>query len=102
MDYTQVLIKPVVTEKTTIEEGNGRYTFVINSKATKIDVKNAILHLYGVKVKQVTVRPTPKKTRLVGRGREIVKRQAVKKASITLAKGEKMDRYKFKKGTKKN
>lgn len=101
MDYTQVLIKPVVTEKTTIEEGNGRYTFIVNSKATKIDIKNAILHLYGIKVKQVTVRPTPKKTRLVGRGREIVKRQTVKKASITLPKGEKMDLYKFKKETNK-
>jgi large subunit ribosomal protein L23 len=95
MDYTQVLIKPVVTEKTTIEETNGRYTFIVNSKATKIDIKNAVRQLYGVDVKQVTVRPTPQKIRLVGRGREIVKRQRVKKASVTLAKGERMDLYKF-------
>lgn len=95
MDYTQVLIKPVVTEKTSLEEVNGRYTFIVSGKATKIDIKNAIRHLYGVNVQQVMTRPTPQKVRVIGRGREIVKRQRVKKASITLAKGEKMDLYKF-------
>lgn len=102
MHHTHVLIKPVVTEKTTLEETNGRYTFIVNAEATKVDIKNAIRQLYGVTPKQVTVRPTPQKARVVGRGRTIIKRQAVKKASVTLGKGEKMDLYKFtKEKTKK-
>ena len=101
MDYTQVLIKPVVTEKTAHEEITGRYTFIVNRQATKIDIKNAVRQLYGVNVKQVMVRLTPQKIRVVGRGREIVKRPQVKKASVTLVKGEKMDLYKFIKAKEK-
>ena len=61
------------------------------------DLTDAIRELYGVKVKSVNVRPTPKKTRIVGRGRTIQKRDAVKKATITLEPGKTIDIYKFSK-----
>ena len=51
----------------------------------------------GVKVVDVNVRPTPQKIRVVGRGKEVVKRKAVKKATVTLEPGITLDFYKFKK-----
>lgn len=95
MDITQVLLKPVVSEKTTREEAQGKYTFLVSQKATKIDVKNAIRELYGVKVTAVNVRNIRKKTRIVGRGREITKRSAGKQATIKVEPGKKIDIYKF-------
>ena len=95
MDLTKIIVKAVVTEKTTREETEGKYTFLIHSKATKIDVKNAIKELYGVQVIDVTVRPVQKKVRLVGRGRELVKRARGKRATVKLEKGKKIDIYKF-------
>ncbi len=96
MDLHYVIQKPVLSEKTT-RDAEGRYTFIVHPKATKIDVKNAIKLLYGVNVKSVNVRPTPSKVRLVGRGREIKKRDRVKKATITLEPGKTIDIYKFSK-----
>jgi large subunit ribosomal protein L23 len=101
MNLHQVILKPVVTEKSSSAAAAGKYTFVVNKKATKIDVKNAIRTLYGVNVTKVNIIQTPRKIRLVGRGREIEKRQAVKKATITLTAGSKIDVYKFQ-STKKN
>jgi large subunit ribosomal protein L23 len=99
MDLHYVLKKQVLTEKTT-RDGDGRYTFVVDKNATKIDVKNAIRMLYGVNVKSVNVRPTPAKERIVGRGRTIRKRDHTKKATITLEKGQTLDIYKFSKPKK--
>ncbi len=95
MDLHYVILKPVVSEKTTQEEAQGKYTFMVARKATKIDVKNAIKKLYGVNVTDVTMRPIQKKTRIVGRGREIAKRAAGKKATIKVETGKKIDIYKF-------
>ncbi|MFA5842944.1 MAG: 50S ribosomal protein L23 [Candidatus Gracilibacteria bacterium] len=97
MDLSQILLKPVVTEKSTREEAKGKYTFLVNDHATKIDIQNAIKMLYGVKVEKVSVRQVLEKTRLVGRGRVLTKRSAGKKITITLEKGKTLDPYKFKK-----
>jgi large subunit ribosomal protein L23 len=96
MQIHQIIIKPIVTEKSATQSEQGKYSFVVNKRATKIDIKNAIKTLYGVDAKSVNITATPKKTRIVGRGREITKRQAVKKATVTLEKGKSIDIYKFK------
>ena len=49
----EVIIRPVVTEKSTIETQNGKYTFKVAKKATKIDIKNAVEKLFNVKVLKV-------------------------------------------------
>lgn len=99
MDIHHVIKKQVLTEKTT-RDTDGRYTFVVDKNATKVDIKNAIKTLYGVNVTSVNVRPTPGKERIVGRGRTIQKRDAVKKATITLEAGKTIDIYKFSKSKK--
>ena len=95
METTQILLKPVLTEKTSREEAKGLYTFIVAQAASKIDIKNAFRTLYGVNAVSVTVRPTPRKVRIVGRGREIIKRDRVKKATINCGSGVKLDLYKF-------
>ncbi|KKT75100.1 MAG: 50S ribosomal protein L23 [Candidatus Peregrinibacteria bacterium GW2011_GWA2_44_7] len=97
MNFNHFIIKPVVTEKSSQAWENGKYTFVVSNDANKVAIKNAIREIYGVRVVDVNVRPTPQKVRVVGRGREIVKRKAVKKATITLEPGIKLDFYKFQK-----
>lgn len=96
MNLYQILVKPVVTEKTAREGEQGKYTFVVNGLANKIEIGKAVEALYGVKVVSVSVRQTPKKTRLIGRGREITKRASAKKATVTLEKGKTLDLAKFK------
>ena len=51
-----VLIKPVVTEKTTSEsELRNRYTFLVDPKANKVEIKKAVEATYGVTVDKVPV-----------------------------------------------
>ena len=49
----EIIIKPIVTEKSNIELQNGKYTFKVARKATKVDIKRAVEKLFGVKVLSV-------------------------------------------------
>ena len=49
----EVIIKPIITEKTAAGQAQGKYTFKVNKKATKVDVKMAVEKLFGVKVTNV-------------------------------------------------
>tara|TARA_Y100000589_G_scaffold60999_1_gene52051 strand:- start:6106 stop:6384 length:279 start_codon:yes stop_codon:yes gene_type:complete len=56
MEATTVIRKPIVTEKTTWSSSmQNRYAFEIDKRATKDDVKRAIVSLYGVRVQGVAV-----------------------------------------------
>ena len=48
-----IIIRPVITEKSSMASSEGKYTFEVNKKATKIDIKNAVEKLFEVKVKEV-------------------------------------------------
>jgi len=88
MEITNVIIAPVVTEKSTDNQGKGYYSFYVNPKATKIDVKNAIAALYGVEVVSVKTQSLPPKIRQLAKNRVMTKRPNVKKALVML-KGKK-------------
>lgn len=49
-----IIIKPIITEKSTFAQSEGKYTFKVSKKATKVDIRNAVEKLFGVKVKTVT------------------------------------------------
>lgn len=92
----EILIKPLVTEKTDIlSEKFNQYTFVVNKKANKVEVRKAVEELYGVQVNSVNTMIMPSKTKVrntrggVQRGRV----SSFKKAIITLAEGEEIDFY---------
>ena len=91
-----VLIKPIITEKaTTDSELNNKYAFVVDNKANKIEIKDAVESAYGVsviKVRTINVRPD-RKTRYTKTGVVTGKTTAFKKALVQVAEGETIDLY---------
>lgn len=61
-----VIIKPIITEKSYMEMASGKYTFKTKIDATKIDIKNAIETLFNVKVLKVNTMRYDGKTKRVG------------------------------------
>ena len=87
--YT-VIASPLITEKATFanEVGN-QVVFKVHPQANKIEIKNAVEQLFGVKVSQVrTMQYLGKKRRI---GRSIGRRPAWKKAYVSLAEGDRID-----------
>lgn len=91
-----VLVKPVVTEKMTEQsESMNRYGFVVDKRANKYQIKQAIEELYNVKVVQInTMRYGGKnKSRYTRAGIVQGKTAAYKKAVVTLEEGDTIDFY---------
>ena len=85
MRLYRILKKPIATEKASILELNtNTYVFEVSSDATKIDIKKAILELYGVSVSSVNILNTRQKFKHGKKGMQIRKR-STKKAYVTLA-----------------
>jgi len=91
-----ILIKPIVTEKMTSQGDKlNRYGFIVDKRANKLQIKTAIEKTYGVSVTDVnTLRYSGKqKSRFTRSGMVTGRRNSIKKAIITLAKGETIDFY---------
>ena len=86
MDYQDILIEPVLSEKATVLRENGKYVFRVVPQATKIQVKEAVGRLFGVKVERCTVMNVKGKNRRVRY--KMGKTSSWKKAIVTLSKGE--------------
>jgi len=82
----RILVAPVFTEKTANQQAMGKYTFVVADGATKVDVARAIKDLYGVKPESVRVVNVLGK--IVRHGRFSGQRKDVKKAIVSLKKGD--------------
>ncbi|MGV6830888.1 MAG: 50S ribosomal protein L23 [bacterium] len=91
-----ILIKPIITEKATNDsELNNRYSFFVDTKANKVEIKKAVEAAYGVsveKVRTMNVRPE-RKTRFTKTGIQHGKTNATKKAIVQLAEGDTIDIY---------
>ena len=86
MDATQVLIRPVVSEKTYVLATAGKYTFRVHPDAHKTQIKQAVEELFGVKVLDVatmSVKGKPKR-----RGYTSGTRRSWKKAIVQVREGE--------------
>ena len=91
-----ILIKPIVTEKMTDQgETLNRYGFMVNRRANKLQIKQAVEELYNVSVASVnTMRYGGKsKVRYTRSGVLSGKTNAYKKAVVTLEEGEAIDFY---------
>lgn len=91
MDYTQVLIKPLISEKATwAKEVANQVVFYVNPKANKIQVKQAVEKAFDVTVQNVNiVRRRPlKRSRW---GRPLGRISGSKKAYVTLEPGSKIE-----------
>ena len=84
-NYFDIIIAPIITEKTAGMDTDGRYAFKVSTKANKTEIKQAIEKKFNVKVASInTVNSHPKKKR-VGRYTGMTSRY--KKAIVTLEKG---------------
>ncbi|MBS1486051.1 MAG: 50S ribosomal protein L23 [Bacteroidetes bacterium] len=90
-----VLITPLVTEKISALNEKGKYGFIVEKTANKIEIKNAVEKTYGVNVEKVNTMNVlgKKKSRFTKAGTLTGRRPDYKKAIVTLATGEVIDFY---------
>jgi len=90
-----ILIKPILTEKQTAisEKFPNRYGFRVTPSANKVEIRNAVEQMYGVKVESVNTinYPGKRKSRYTKSGVINGKTSAYKKAIVTLKEGEVID-----------
>ena len=87
--YADIIIAPVITEKSMTNRTNNVYTFKVAKDATKTEIKEAIEAAFKVSVKNVNTLNTKAKKRRVGRYPGMTK--TYKKAIITLDKDSKIE-----------
>ena len=88
-DLYDVIVKPVITEKSTMVSEHNQVVFNVSRKASKPQIKEAVERLFGVKVKAVNTLVRKGKTKRF-RGR-IGRQSDVKKAIVTLEEGQSID-----------
>ena len=89
MHTYEVLRRPIVSEKSIILQGHGKYTFEVASVASKHQIKAAVETAFKVDVLGVNVVTVPGSVRRVGRRR--VQSSPWKKAVVTLKPGQKIE-----------
>jgi len=96
MKLSEILIKPILTEKANGQQDKlRRYAFKVNRKANKLEIKKAIEQFYGVNVVNVNtlVSPAKNKSRFTKSGFISGVKPGFKKALVTVAEGETIDLY---------
>lgn len=90
-----ILKSPLVTEKVSALNEKGKYGFIVDSSANKVEIKKAVEKQYGVNVKNVNTINVlgKKKTRFTKAGTLAGRKPDYKKAIVTLAEGEVIDFY---------
>ena len=92
-DASQVLLKPVVSEKSYRLMEDGVYVFVVAPDATKIDVRYAVEQTFGVRVTNVNTLNRKGKLRRNRKTNTVGKRPDTKRAVVTLAGGDRIDLF---------
>ena len=91
MDARQVIIEPVVSEKSYALMAEGKYTFRVHDRAHKTQIKSAVAEIFDVEVAEVRtsrVRSKPKR-----RGIHAGKTRSWKKAVVELAPGNQIELF---------
>jgi large subunit ribosomal protein L23 len=91
MHIYQILLRPLVTEKSTTLAESGKYAFEVAREANKVQIKEAVEKAFKVEVASVNVMTVPGKMRRAGRRRGMT--PSWKKAVVTLEKGNKIELF---------
>ena len=91
MDARQVIVEPVVSEKSYALMAEGKYTFRVNDRAHKTQISHAVEQIFGVDV--VAVRPSRVRSKPKRRGLHRGKTRGWKKAIVELAPGEQIELF---------
>jgi large subunit ribosomal protein L23 len=95
MEYNpyKIIIRPVVTEKSTLlREAERQYTFLVDRKANKTEVALAVTEVFDVDVAKVRIINRPAKFGRWGRKR-VQRSSAYKKAIVTLMQGQEIEAF---------
>jgi large subunit ribosomal protein L23 len=92
-DATSVLLRPVVSEKTYALMDRNVYVFVVDPRATKIDVRHAVEQAFGVRVDKVNTLNRKGKSTRNRRTNTVGHRPNTKRAMVTLHAGDKIDLF---------
>jgi large subunit ribosomal protein L23 len=92
-DAMEVLIRPVISEKTYALMDSSVYVFVVDPRATKIDVRNAVQSAFGVRVRNVNTLNRKGKSSRNRRTNTVGHRPNTKRAIVTLYPGDKIDLF---------
>ena len=87
-DPRDIIVRPLISEKSTDMMEENKYTFVVSSKANKIEIKNALESIFDVQVQSVNTANYKGKRKRLGRFPE-GKQPSWKKAIITLSESSK-------------
>lgn len=88
MQINDILIKPIITEKSTMLKEGGYYTFKVNKDANKLMISQAVEAIYKVKVIDCKVLRTKPKVKMLRTRRGFGKTATIKKAMVRLEKGQ--------------
>lgn len=89
----QVLVKPIITERSLLDASHGIFTFMVGKGSDKNIIKKEVEKQFNVHVQRIsTIKMTGKK-RLVGKRRTKVSEANWKKARVELRNGEKIDLF---------
>lgn len=87
----EVIRRPIITEKSTMVSGLGKYVFEVAGGANKNQIKEAVETAFKVHVEKVNTMIHKGEQRRVGRSRRLVASSSWKKAVVTLREGEKIE-----------
>ena len=90
----RIIIKALLTEKANLEsERKARYTFLVDPRANKLQIRSAIAQEYGVTVEDVNtmIYPPKVKKKFTKTGLQVGKSNKLKKAVVSLAEGQEID-----------
>lgn len=96
MNPANILVRPIITEKVNGQmEKSSCYTFEVDKRANKLEVKKAVEEFYGVKVQGVNtiVVPAKNKSRFTKAGLMRGRKSGYKKAVVTLSEGDSIDLF---------
>ena len=88
-DSHDVLVKPLVSEKSMMLMEDNKYSFEVSRAANKVEIKHAVEELFKVHVLDVTTRMVKGKVKRMGKTQG--KRPDIKKAIVTLKQGDKIE-----------
>ena len=91
MQLYEVLRRPLMTEKSTNLQAEGKYVFEVAERANKVQIKQAVEKAFNVRVIGVNVMTVPGKKRRM-RTREVLS-PSWKKAVVTLSPGDKIELF---------
>lgn len=91
MNVYEVLRRPIITEKNTLQAAQNKYTFEVAREATKQQIEQAVERAFKVNVVGVNVSHVPGKMRRIGRNRGLT--SPWKKAVVTIQEGQRIELF---------